>query len=154
MGDLEQRLQRAEDRLAILDIEGAYARTWDTVDAEGWAGLFTADGVFEMPETAVRPGARYEGHPELAQFCRDINARFRGLHLIHLPEIVLDGDRATGRMHFRFESGRTSEDGFEIAAVTGMYAVDYVRTVAGWRIARRVERAANRSSTAFHTPVF
>ncbi|MDL9979335.1 nuclear transport factor 2 family protein [Microbacterium candidum] len=154
MTDLEQRLQRAEDRLAILDIEGAYARTWDTVDAEGWAGLFAADGVFEMPATAVRPGARYEGRAELAQFCRDINRRFRGLHLIHLPEIVLDGDRATGRMHFRFESGRTSEDGFEISAVTGMYVVDYVRTATGWRIAHRVERAANRSSTAFHSPVF
>ena len=32
------------DRLAILQLEADYARTWDTRDAAGWAGLFTDDG--------------------------------------------------------------------------------------------------------------
>lgn len=34
-------------RLAILDLEARSAKTWDLADAEGWADLFTPDGVFE-----------------------------------------------------------------------------------------------------------
>ena len=37
-------------RLAILNLEGEYARTWDTVDSKGWAGFGLA--CFLMP-TAV-----------------------------------------------------------------------------------------------------
>ena len=34
------------DHLSILNLEGEYARRWDTQDAEGWAALFSDRGVF------------------------------------------------------------------------------------------------------------
>jgi 3-phenylpropionate/cinnamic acid dioxygenase small subunit len=45
---LEARLEEAEARLAIMDLEAEYARAWDAGDAEGWAAVFTEDGVFDM----------------------------------------------------------------------------------------------------------
>ena len=47
--------------LAILNLEGEYARTWDTVDPEGWAGLFTREGVFEMLPVGNLPAGFYRG---------------------------------------------------------------------------------------------
>ena len=31
-----------DDYSAICNLEGHYAHTWDTADADGWAALFTA----------------------------------------------------------------------------------------------------------------
>jgi 3-phenylpropionate/cinnamic acid dioxygenase small subunit len=45
---LEARLEEAEARLAIMDLDAEYARAWDAGDAEGWAAVFTEDGVFDM----------------------------------------------------------------------------------------------------------
>lgn len=33
----------ADDRLALLELEGDYARRFDTRDGSGWANLFTED---------------------------------------------------------------------------------------------------------------
>ncbi len=41
---LQARLLRLEDRMELFDLEGRYARTWDSGDAAGWAALFTDDG--------------------------------------------------------------------------------------------------------------
>ncbi|MCW3004550.1 MAG: nuclear transport factor 2 family protein [Conexibacter sp.] len=38
-----------EDRAAIHDLYAAYAHTFDRADADGWAALFTSDGVFAPP---------------------------------------------------------------------------------------------------------
>ena len=150
MTDLAERLRAVEDRLALLELEGAYARTWDAADAEGWAGLFTPDGVFEMAALGERPGARLEGHHRLREFCRDVNTQFQGLHTLHLPTLAVDGDRATGSLHFEFHSGRSTPQAREVASVTGLYEVRYRRTDAGWRIEHRFERATSRSSHVFH----
>ena len=41
------RLADLADRLELLDLEGAYARTFDSHDGEAWAALFTVDGVYQ-----------------------------------------------------------------------------------------------------------
>ena len=85
------QLAALEAQLAILNLEGEYARTWDIGDAEGWASLFTEDGVFEMAAVGKRPLQRYEGRSALANFCRTINASYQGLHLMHVPSLSIDG---------------------------------------------------------------
>ena len=47
-----------EDRFAILDLMADYAYFWDGRDPEGWARLFTPDGVFELYIPGVRPPVR------------------------------------------------------------------------------------------------
>lgn len=131
--------------LAILNLEGEYARTWDTVDPEGWAGLFTDEGVFEMLPVGKLPGDFYQGHDALADFCRRINASYRGLHLMHVPSIRIEGDRARGWIHFEFRSMH----GSTLGSAAGIYQVDYRRTDAGWRIEHRIEQAVARSSDGF-----
>ncbi len=131
--------------LAILNLEGEYARTWDTVDPEGWAGLFTREGIFEMLPVGNTPGDFYQGREALADFCRRINASYRGLHLIHAPSIRVEGDSARGWIHFEFRS----ISGSTLGNVAGIYQVDYRRTDEGWRIQHRIEQAVARSSDSF-----
>ena len=131
--------------LAILNLEGEYARTWDTVDPEGWAGLFTREGVFEMLPVGNLPAGFYQGREALAEFCRQINASYRGLHLIHVPSIRVEGDSARGWIHFEFRS----ISGSTLGSVAGIYQVDYRRTEEGWRIEHRIEQAVARSSDSF-----
>ena len=103
-----------------------------------------------MAALGERPGARHQGTVALRDFCLDVNRRFRGIHMLHLPTFKVDGDRATGSLHFQFDSGRTMPEAHEIASVTGLYEVTYRLTEDGWRIEHRHERATSRSSNTFH----
>lgn len=128
-----------KDRMEILNLEGAYAHTWDTVNAAGWADLFTADGVFfsvgVSPELAEY---QFQGRDQLAGFCRTVNIdwEWRGMHLIHAPHLEVHGDRAEGWINFEFRSSHKGD----IGHTAGVYQVFYVRTSDGWRIQKRIER--------------
>ena len=125
------------DRLAILDLEGEYARAWDVADAEGWASVFTENGVFEMGAFSGRSPERLVGRASLAEFCRSINSSYSGLHLMHIPRLSIDGDCARGWIHFDFRAHHSGE----ILCVTGLYHATYERRSEGWRIRHRFEQA-------------
>jgi hypothetical protein len=136
---LEKRVADLEATMAIIALEGRYARTWDTSDAPGWAGVFTQDGVFERVDVEGRPGHRKAGQAELAQFCREAQAGFGRLHMMHSYDIAVSGGTATGRISFecrRITLGDYPRHGL----ITGFYDVEYRRTPDGWRISRRRER--------------
>jgi hypothetical protein len=144
------RLELAEARLELYDLEGRYARTWDTADAEAWAALFTEDGVFEAAAVGGEPGRAIRGHDELEALCRHYTGSVTGLHLLHLPELTVDGDRATSRLHFDFRSvRRSSPDATGLAEVSGYYDTTYARGPSGWRILYRFEKAVARSRAVF-----
>ena len=129
----------AKARMEILGLEGAYAHTWDTVNAQGWADLFTDDGVFfsvgVSPELAEY---QFQGRDQLAGFCRMVNIdwQWRGMHLIHAPHLEIRGNQAEGWINFEFLSSHSGD----IGHTAGVYHVFYVRTSDGWRIAKRIER--------------
>ena len=128
------------DRLAILDLESRYAMTWDLADCDGWAGLFTADGVFELTP-AEPPMNRFEGHEALAGFCRTITGIYRGVHVMGAPALTISGDEASGYVAFQWigisAPGRSMQ---EHRQTSGYYHVRYRRCEDGqWRIARRNE---------------
>jgi hypothetical protein len=138
-----------DDYSAICNLEGHYAHTWDVGDAEGWAALFTADGAFEMTGVGTRPTVRYEGTAELAQFCRTIHERVKGLHLIHAPAVDFRGDEAEGWVHFEFRS-RDPRSGYaELSSTMGVYHVRYARTAGGWRMRERIETAVSRDTASY-----
>ena len=137
-GSTEARLRAVEDRLELLNLEGAYGPAYDGADAEGWAALFAADGSYEArPLEGLPPGNFVRGRENLARFCATQHAS--GMHAMQAPHLVLDGDRATGRIHFTFRSTRTDAHGRTHGReVIGWYDVAYVRTPDGWRIRRRI----------------
>lgn len=143
LADCIARLERVEARLALIELEADYARSWDAGDGAAWAALFTPDGVFDMAAVGRQPGAIYRGTDELRGFCEAVSADYAGLHFMHLPRIVLDGDHARARIHFQWlgiiRAGAT-HSGQRTAA--GYYDVDYRRCAThGWRIAHRLEKA-------------
>ena len=135
---IEQRLKLTEDRLELLDLEGAYGREYDSRRAEQWAGLFTEDGIYEGRQLeGMAPQNLVRGRQNLRDFCA--NEPLNGMHTMHMPHIALAGDEATGRVHFQFNASGTDSYGRrQFRAVSGYYDVAYVRTEDGWRIKRRV----------------
>jgi hypothetical protein len=135
---LEQRLKATEDRLAILDLEGAYGQAYDSKQGALWASLFTEDGIYQGRQLAGMPAQNFvQGRENLARFCEE--EPLSGMHFTHAPHITLNGNEATGRVHFQFQaSGVDAYGRTQSRAVSGYYDIAYVRTTGGWRIRRRV----------------
>lgn len=127
------------DRLEILQLEADYGRTWDSRDAAGWAGLFTEDGAFELAGFDGAPAYRFAGRDRLIRFCEKVSARQEGIHLLSPPSLTFDGDTARGWVHFQYFDRNRETDARR--HVLGVYAVTYLRTDAGWRMAVRREQA-------------
>ena len=136
----ERRLAAAEDRLEIIDLEAEYSRAWDSGDTDGWADVFTPDGVFEITKSGDQPTRLVTGTEELAGFCAEVSEYYQGLHFNTAPRLRVDGDMAWGQVHFQwigiFRPG-ARHSGQRHAA--GYYQVTYRRLEIGWRIERRVE---------------
>jgi len=128
------------DRLAILQLEADYGRTWDTRDAAGWAALFTDDGAFELGGFEGEPSYRFAGRERLTRFCEKVSARQIGIHLLSGPSLAFEPDGVTARgwVHFQYHDAQV-ETGVR-RSVLGVYAVTYVRTAAGWRMRLRREQ--------------
>ena len=67
----------------------------------------------------------------LERFPALLEAAPRGQFIGSMPVVEFDGDHATGRQHFVFIDQQTH------AMRLGWYNDEYVRTSAGWRIAKR-----------------
>jgi hypothetical protein len=135
---LEARLRAAEDRLALLDLEGAYGYLYDSRQGRLWAALFTPDGSYQGRQLeGMAPQNLVQGREDLQRFCEQ--EPLSGMHFMHAPHITVQGDEGTGRVHFQFQASGVDEWGRTSSrAVSGYYDVRYVRTAEGWRIRRRV----------------
>jgi hypothetical protein len=143
---IRSRLAAAEDRLAIMELEGAYAAAFDARHGALWASLFTEDGCYESrdgPAPAGQPANFVKGREALALFCD--GAAFSGIHLLCPPDLRLDGDRATARVHFTFHAVHDDPLARATAGtLVGYYDVAYRRTADCWRIERRVTTTFSR----------
>jgi len=127
------------DRVALLEIEGDYARLFDTRNGAGWANLFAEDGVYQG---APIPGIAFAtppivGRANLAEACDKMPGS--SIHMLNAPQISLAGDTATGRIHFVFENIHVDEHrNSHQMRIVAYYHVEYVRTADGWKIRNRV----------------
>ena len=115
------QLQDVADHLAILNLEGEYARTWHTGDAAGWAALFTENGSYEHLPAGDLPGGKAEGRPQLEEFCRGMReAGNEVLHLLHLPSLTIEGDHARSWIPFEVSGVMQAP---ALSHMTGVYHV-------------------------------
>jgi hypothetical protein len=117
------------------DIQQLYARynlAIDTGDAEGWAGTFTPDGVFNNTN---------RGRDALVQFVHDWREKRDGANRRHLnSNMVLSptADGAKGTIYLLLLNVGVRP---ATIATTGIYEDVLVRTPQGWRFRSRVVHA-------------
>lgn len=120
----------ADDRLAILDLYGSYARRFDGGDAQGWAALFAPNGTFVIGDQAV-----IEGRDALAAFVRRQQERSPGVrHFVSNITLAPDSEGVLGTAAVLVLRLVPTE--VRILNVGG-YEDLIVSTDAGWRFQRR-----------------
>jgi hypothetical protein len=136
--DLEERIARLEDQAAIIRLKARYARFCDDgYDAEGIAGLFVPDGVWDGGELF----GRAEGTDGIRAFFAGASEYIPwALHFTLNPiiEVAPDARTATGSWYLWQPCVRQRRSGAVPAFLAGTYADTYERADAGWRF-RTVE---------------
>ncbi len=122
----------ADDRFAIIAVLDRYAECLDTRDWAGLADVFTED--VEMDFQLWQASDLGEVRERIRSFLGGCGP---SQHLLGNYRIGLDGDRATSRCYCRvMHHGRGEHEGKRYETFIE-YADEWVRTAAGWRIARR-----------------
>jgi hypothetical protein len=144
---VEERLQKVEDRLEILNLIEAHPPGADSGAGDFAASYWIEDGVFDRGagltgnkgKAAMAAGLQAPG---FRQAMREGIAHFSGL-----PHIELNGDQATVTSYLQIVmpnpqgepvelSSHGNSKGFRIHRMT-VNRWDLVRTEEGWRIAKR-----------------
>lgn len=126
----------------LLNLEGRYAMCWDRADAEGWAGVFAPEGVFEIAPVGDRDRVVVRGRDALVGFCREFNGRFIGVHVPSLPYFEIDGDSATGHLNVYYSAiGRLGGAHTMSRTAVAHYEVRYSRVSGAWLMQHRLEKA-------------
>ena len=135
---MEVRLQKAEDTLAIQRVITDYSKFIDTRDYDSYAALFAREGVWQNGDT-VRKGTA------------ELKALLTGLfgtpapgfvntdsyHLVSNMEIDVDGDHARARSrHLLVMRG---DDGSPTPMLAGRYEDEFVREDGRWKIRHRTD---------------
>ncbi|MFF3654058.1 nuclear transport factor 2 family protein [Streptomyces olivochromogenes] len=133
---LAAKVHALADQVEIMQLVAQYGPAVDSGSGEAAADLWTEDGVFD----AV-PHLRMEGREGILGMVHGAGHQsviHNGCgHVLTVPHIVVDGDRATGRshaLHLRWDADAGRFWVFQVSANTWRWA----RTPQGWRIAERI----------------
>jgi hypothetical protein len=117
------------DKVAIQELGARYNAAVDSGDADGFAGVWTGDGVFDIAGGQTIVGAD-------ALRAVPIRTKGRTVHATTDHIIRIDGDRATQTctllMYRRRPDGSVND-----LISTGRYDDELLRTPAGWLFCRR-----------------
>ena len=134
MNDLESRLRRVEDHIAIYQIICGYGCALDGCNALAVGGFYAEDGVYTIGDLG-----RFEGRDAIAALTQ--NPIHLGLvdggagHLSTAPYIVIDGDRAVATCHMMLV--RHAENNFVVGRLSAS-RIELERKADGtWQIVLR-----------------
>lgn len=143
-------MSNLEHRQAIAEQLGRYSLTFDSHDADGWAALFTVDGVFEVRVGgSPEPIFRAQGTEQLRAFAAN------SPHLIHhitglvFDEILTDSARTRATVLGTWAS---PEDGSPALYTHGIYEQRWSKAADNWRLAYQLFRSDGYHSAAFRAP--
>ena len=137
------------DKMEILDVIARYSYTYDGRDVDGFASLFTEDGVFEVMDSGGN-------HPELRLESRDAihawasqrhqkvisNIQDRHYQSGTLFEALGQGHAQTRTMVLITHQG--ADDPAPRPVLSGVYHDQWRHTQNGWQIAQRTLRHDHR----------
>lgn len=135
---LQRRVQAMEDRWQILELIATYGPAVDSGSADAAAELWLEDGVYDVDSGMLegRAGLRAMIEGEMHQsFIMNGSA-----HMMSLPHIELDGDRAvvTGHSQLVLRTSEATAD-FVVARITAN-RWELVKIDGRWRVERRIGR--------------
>jgi 3-phenylpropionate/cinnamic acid dioxygenase small subunit len=138
----EPSLQAMADRAEIEELVARYVSTLDTLDADGYAGVFAEDAVYELPGNVV-----HRGRAAIRKIVTDLqDSRARNdaagkpsPHLYHVManhsiELV-DATHAKHRSYA--QTVRAAENGQFIVGFMGRYEDELVKRDGRWYIQNR-----------------
>jgi len=135
--DVQQELRELRDYREIIELKYRYCWALDTEDAEGYASVFTEDGVLTARTfSASSPDVRREGHEGLRDLIRERRETLDyrvAQHRPYNPLVEFDREEATGQWYFTAVAER--EDG-TVEYEFGEYDEGYRRVDGSWRISR------------------
>ncbi|MBW2427132.1 MAG: nuclear transport factor 2 family protein [Deltaproteobacteria bacterium] len=142
-------LQEISDRLEIQDLIHRYSQIIDTKDFDALRDeVFTEDAFIDYGAFGGSVGNLEE---TIAFLHKAFDMFPNSQHLNANHQIVLDGDRATGRIMCLNPQEMEIEGKENLIFFCGLWYVDeYRRTEKGWRISRRAEE----KSYVFNEPDF
>lgn len=122
-------IDELNDRIAICELKARYCRLLDGKQWDAWTALFTEDFVLDTSEAGGPPPIH--GREQAIAVARGYIETARTVHQVHTPEIVIDGDAASGvwamQDRVMFDSG-PNITGY------GHYTETYRRHGGTWRI--------------------
>ncbi len=146
---LEERVALIEDRQAVLDTLHAYSHAIDRGEEAAFLDCFTPDATFEIrSELPDYPVQTHAGNEALAAFIAG-HTKPPAVHHKHLylvPQITVDGDRATAVAYFV----HLVDDGPRPTLISyGRYLDVLIRSDDGrWRILERVSEVQASDNSA------
>jgi len=120
------------DRAQIRELTARYNRCFDDGDPDGFAALFTEDGVMEVAGTFS-----VSGREALAEMVR--HTPYGVVHVTADATVEVDGDRAVQdvKLLVLARPGPDAAEGRSKLTNTGRYHDELVRTPDGWRFTHR-----------------
>ena len=132
---LERRIRLLEDQVAIYQLMAAYGPAADSGSTERAASLWTEDGVYDLHARVMT------GRGEIAQelegeWHQGLIAQGSG-HIVSMPHVVIDGDRAVATCHSRLY--RREGDAYRVISCSAN-RWEFARSERGWQVTRRISR--------------
>ena len=140
---IESRLRRVEDELAITQLIASYGPLVDAGDAEGVAGLWAPEGDYDVEGWHMRSSAEV-----YAMVLSAPHQKFIGqgsVHFLAPAHVTVDGDRAVAVCESILVLHREGE--FRIVRA-GANRILLGRGAEGWRILSRTTRTLDGSAEA------
>jgi hypothetical protein len=135
---MPKSLQELSDRLEIQDLQTAYSQAIDTRDFDALDRVFTKDAFIDYSAF----GGSVGGLEETKAFLRKALPMFAGFqHMVATSHVKLEGNRATAKtICWNPMVTKSRGPGEPHVFFCGLwYHDEYLRTLDGWRITRRVE---------------
>ena len=130
-------LQELSDRLEIQDLQTAYSTAIDTRDWDALDHVFTPDAYIDYTVFGGSAGTLAETKAFLAK-AMPMFAGFQ--HMVATSHVKLSGNRASAKTICHNPMVLARPGGETHVFVCGLwYHDEYLRTLDGWRITRRVE---------------
>ncbi|MFP3597221.1 nuclear transport factor 2 family protein [Chryseobacterium sp. SIMBA_029] len=135
----EQKIQEAEDRLAIRELIDSYAYCADSRDAKGQMALFTEDTNFEVyydPKSET-PSQVITNNKDLLPVFDNLNTYKSTMHFNGQSTVKLFGDKATGVTYCMAHHLTMEDDKQKLMIAAIRYHDTFVKQNDQWLFAER-----------------